>query len=53
MSFMDGRVAEYLSDLAAAGHHDQVLIEMEARASEHGFPIIGRAAGRFFPQSPL
>lgn len=47
MSFLEGPVMDYLTDLAAAAHHDQVLTEMETRAAEHGFPIIGRAAGRF------
>lgn len=47
MSFLEGPVMDYLTDLAGAGHHDQVLLEMEARATEHGFPIVGRAAGRF------
>lgn len=40
-------VHNYLTDLAAAQHHDPVLTEMEARASEHGFPIVGRAVGRY------
>jgi caffeoyl-CoA O-methyltransferase len=40
-------VADYLTDLAAAQHHDPVLVEMEQRADELGFPIVGRAAGRF------
>ena len=47
MPIVDPPVSEYLGDLAAAGHHDQVLVEMESRANEQGFPIIGRAAGRF------
>lgn len=47
MRLLDDRVMDYLTDLAAAGQHDQVLTEMESRAAEHGFPIIGRAAGRF------
>ena len=47
MSFLDGRVMDYVTDLAAPGLHDQVLAEMEMRATEHGFPIVGRAAGRF------
>ena len=47
MSFLDGPVMDYLTDLAAPGLHDQVLSEMEARARDQGFPIIGRAAGRF------
>jgi caffeoyl-CoA O-methyltransferase len=40
-------VDDHLTDLAAAQHRDQTLTEMEARADELGFPIIGRAAGRF------
>ncbi len=47
MQIVDGSVMDYLTDLAAAGTHDQVLSEMESRAAEHGFPIIDRAAGRF------
>lgn len=47
MSYLDGRVMDYLTDLAGTGPQDPVLVEMEARAAEHGFPIIGRAAGRF------
>jgi caffeoyl-CoA O-methyltransferase len=44
---MDDAVEAYLSDLAATEHDDPVLVEMEARAEEHGFPIIGRATGRY------
>ena len=40
-------IDDHLTDLAAAQHHDQVLSEMETRAAELGFPIVGRAAGRF------
>lgn len=40
-------VADYLTDLAVAEHREQVLDEMELRASELGFPIIGRSAARF------
>lgn len=47
MSFLDRPVMDYLTDLAAPGLHDPVLADMEVRATEHGFPIIGRAAGRF------
>ncbi len=39
-------VEHHLTDLAGAQHHDQVLVEMEARASDLGFPIVGRAVGR-------
>ncbi len=47
MTLLPTEVDDYLADLAGAQHHDQVLLEMETRAEEHGFPIIGRAAGRF------
>lgn len=51
MSFLDGQVMDYLTGLAAPTLQDPVLAEMEARATEHGFPIIGRAAGRFLEVS--
>jgi predicted O-methyltransferase YrrM len=44
---MDDGVEQYLTDLAGTEHDDPVLVEMEARAAEHGFPIVGRATGRF------
>ena len=44
---MDDAVDDYLTELAAAGHHDPVLAAMETRAVEHGFPIVGRSAGRY------
>jgi len=44
---MDDQVEDYLTDLASAEHGDSVLEQMEARAEENGFPIIGRATGRF------
>jgi predicted O-methyltransferase YrrM len=47
MSFLTGPVMDYLGDLAAMGHQDPVLDDMEARAAENGFPIVGRAVGRF------
>lgn len=47
MAFMDRAVADYLTDLANQEHDDQVLTEMETRAREHGFPIVGHAVGRF------
>lgn len=47
MGFMDEAVADYLTDLANQEHDDQVLTEMETRAREHGFPIVGHAVGRF------
>ncbi len=37
----------YLDDLVTAQIHDPVVMEMERRASETGFPIVGRAAGRY------
>ncbi len=40
-------VHRYLTHLAATQHEDPVLDEMERRAEEHGFPIVGRAVGRF------
>ncbi|MGH8825115.1 MAG: O-methyltransferase [Jiangellaceae bacterium] len=45
--WMDDAVEAYLTDLAATEYTDRVLVEMEARAEEHGFPIIGRATGRY------
>lgn len=44
---MDDAVEHYLTSLAEVEHGDEVLREMEARAAEHGFPIVGRATGRF------
>jgi caffeoyl-CoA O-methyltransferase len=44
---MDDAVENYLTELARTEHEDPVLLEMEARAAEHGFPIVGRATGRF------
>jgi caffeoyl-CoA O-methyltransferase len=37
----------YLTDLARAEVRDAVLDDMERRAQEQGFPIVGRAVGRF------
>jgi predicted O-methyltransferase YrrM len=37
----------YLLDLAAAQDADPVLDDMETRARAQGFPIVGRAVGRF------
>jgi caffeoyl-CoA O-methyltransferase len=37
----------YLIELVKAQHADQVLTEMEIRANELRFPIVGRAVGRF------
>ena len=44
---MDDAVESYLTELARTEHEDPVLVEMEARADEYGFPIVGRATGRF------
>ena len=44
---MDDAVESYLTELARTEHEEPVLVEMEARAAEHGFPIVGRATGRF------
>jgi caffeoyl-CoA O-methyltransferase len=44
---MDDAVEGYLTELAKTEHEEPVLVEMEARAAEHGFPIVGRATGRF------
>jgi caffeoyl-CoA O-methyltransferase len=45
--WMDDAVEGYLTELAHAEHDEPVLVEMEARAKEHGFPIVGRATGRY------
>ncbi|MDX1659393.1 MAG: O-methyltransferase [Nitriliruptorales bacterium] len=47
MGFMDEQVGDYLTDLAAVEHGAPVLEEMERRAREQGFPIVGRAVGRY------
>jgi predicted O-methyltransferase YrrM len=44
---MDDGVERYLTELAGVEHGDAVLTEMEEYAGEHGFPIVGRATGRF------
>ena len=44
---MNDAVESYLTELARAEHEEPVLVEMEARAAEHRFPIVGRATGRF------
>jgi predicted O-methyltransferase YrrM len=44
---MDDAVEAYLTELAGTEYDDAVLAEMEARAREHGFPIVGRATGRY------
>src|SRR5580765_5898523 len=45
--WMDDGVESYLTSLAETEHEDDVLLAMEARAEEHGFPIVGRATGRY------
>jgi len=45
--WMDDAVEKYLTELAQIEHDDPVLVEMEARAEKHGFPIVGRATGRY------
>src|SRR5215203_5084088 len=45
--WMDDAVESYLTELAKTEHEEPVLVDMEARAAEHGFPIVGRATGRF------
>ncbi|MBW3662022.1 MAG: O-methyltransferase [Actinobacteria bacterium] len=44
---LDEQVSDYLTALAAVQHGSDVLEDMEQRAEEHGFPIVGRAVGRF------
>lgn len=51
MEFIDEAVSSYLTELAEQDHDDHVLGEMEHRAEEHGFPIVGRAVGRFLELS--
>lgn len=46
MALLPSEVDDYLTALAGVGLSDVVLDEMEARAREHGFPIVGRAVGR-------
>src|SRR5215831_7900030 len=45
--WMDDAVERYLTELAEVGTGNATLTAMEARAQENGFPIIGRATGRF------
>ncbi|MGM0617283.1 MAG: O-methyltransferase [Actinomycetota bacterium] len=40
-------VDAHLTELVKAQHVDPVLDDMERRAEAHGFPIVGRAVGRF------
>jgi predicted O-methyltransferase YrrM len=44
---MNDAVENYLTELARTEHEEPVLVEMEARAAEQRFPIVGRATGRF------
>jgi caffeoyl-CoA O-methyltransferase len=44
---MDDKVEDYLTGLAGTEHEDAVLLRMEALAEEKGFPIVGRAVGRY------
>jgi predicted O-methyltransferase YrrM len=44
---MDDAVERYLTELAETEHSDPVLVDMEERAGRNGFPIVGRATGRF------
>ena len=44
---MSDDVEAYLTARAGLEHDDEVLRDMEARAQEHGFPIVGRASGRY------
>ena len=45
MDIVDPAIERYLNRLAAVDD-DQVLLEMEKRAEDNGFPIIGRLCGR-------
>jgi predicted O-methyltransferase YrrM len=45
--WMDDKVEKYLTELAQTEHDDAVLRDMEARARQYGFPIVGRASGRY------
>jgi predicted O-methyltransferase YrrM len=45
--WMDDGVERYLTARAETEHGDVVLADMEARAAEFGFPIVGRASGRY------
>jgi caffeoyl-CoA O-methyltransferase len=44
---MDDGVEHYLTARAETEHGDAVLADMEAHADKHGFPIVGRASGRY------
>lgn len=45
MDILDPRINDYLSELAS-GDDEPVLVEMEERAGQNGFPIIGRLCGQ-------
>jgi caffeoyl-CoA O-methyltransferase len=45
-AFIDPKVMDYLTARAHQEHDHPVLGEMEERAREHGFPIVGHAVGR-------
>lgn len=47
---VDPQVEGYLETLARTQHDDPVLTEMEKRADELEFPIVGRTVGRFLEQ---
>jgi predicted O-methyltransferase YrrM len=44
---MSDAVEAYLTELAGSEHEHPVLVAMEARAKDRGFPIVGRATGRY------
>ena len=46
MDILNPAIERYLTSLAAPDD-EEVLIEMEEYAREHGFPIVGRLCGRF------
>jgi len=46
-SLLPIEVDAHLTELVKAQHTDPVLDDMERRAEAHGFPIVGRAVGRF------
>jgi caffeoyl-CoA O-methyltransferase len=46
-SLLPIEVDAHLTELVKAQHVDPVLDDMERRAEAHGFPIVGRAVGRF------
>lgn len=49
---LDPRIDAYLKQLNAK-HDDPVLLAMEARAEEHGFPIVERLCGAFLEAMAL